>query len=97
MCCAVARADGEVTSAEYERLLDLLSRVGQNAVKYSELERWIEVGPPELDDKLPDAAVRAFVQEAVAIAHADGKLQDTEIKTIKQLVERYFNLSSLES
>ena len=66
-------------------------------MRYSELERWIEVGPPEMDEKLPDEAVHAFVQEAVAIAHADGRLQDTEIKTIKQLVERYFNLSSIES
>jgi tellurite resistance protein len=92
MCIEVARADGGVTAAEYERLLDLLVRLAQGAVGFSELERWVQTGAPRLDITLPEGAVRIFLREAVVIARADGKVDASEIATIKDLVARYFEL-----
>jgi tellurite resistance protein len=93
MCCEVARADGSVNASEYEGLLELLGRMAQGAVGFSELERWISVGPPALDTTLPEETVKIFLREAVGIARADGKVDEVEIATIKQLLERYFDLS----
>lgn len=95
MCIQVARADGAVNHSEYEGLLDLLCRLAQGAVGFSELEQWVGSGPPRIDVRLPEAAVKLFLREAVAIARADGKVEDVEIATIKQLVERYFDLGQV--
>lgn len=90
MCCLVARVDGQVSSAEYELLLDILSRIAQGAVGYSELERWLNDGPPEIDVRFPEQAIRMFLREALALSRADGKLDDSELAVIKDLVARYF-------
>lgn len=95
MCCEVARADGSVDTGEIERLLELLGRVAHHAVRFSELQRWVEEGPPRFEVKLPDSVVKEFVREAVALARADGKVDTVEIATIKQLVQRYFDLSDV--
>ncbi len=90
MCCMVARADGAVSPSEYESLLDLLSRLAQGSVGFSELEEWMHQGPPELSIRMPEESIRLFLREALALARSDGKLVDEEMSTIKGLVERYF-------
>jgi tellurite resistance protein len=90
MCCTVARADGQVSTPEYEVLLELLSRYAAGAVGFSELERWLHEGPPEINVRFPEEAIRMFLREALTLARADGKLEDVELNTIKQLVARYF-------
>ncbi len=95
MCIEVARADGSVNVSEYEGLLDLLGRLAQGAVGFSEIEQWISTGPPRLDVRLPEQAVKLFLREAVAIARADGKVEAAEIATIKELVGRYFDLGQV--
>lgn len=92
MCCEVARADGSVNTLEYESLLELLGRLSQGAVGFSELERWVSVGPPAIDARLPEESVKTFLREAVGIARADGKVDEVEIATIKELVARYFDI-----
>ena len=59
---------------------------------FSEIEHWVASGPPRIDVRLPEAAVKVFLREAVSIARADGKVEAVEIATIKDLVERYFDL-----
>ncbi len=90
LCCLVARADGHVSMAEYEQLLDLLTRLAHGAVGFSELESWMRAGPPELNVRLPEECIRLFLREAIALSRADGNLEDVEIATIKELVHRYF-------
>jgi tellurite resistance protein len=90
MCCIVARSDGTVSSSEYEQLLDLLARLAQGAVGFSELEQWLNDGPPAIEVRLPETAIRMFLREALTLAKADGKLEDVELATIKELVSRYF-------
>jgi tellurite resistance protein len=92
LCCVVARSDGEVSASEYEQLLDLLSRVAGGAVGFSELEDWVRSGPPPIDTRLPETCVKTFVHEAVALARADGKASDVELATIKDLVQKYFEV-----
>lgn len=93
MCCEVARADGSVDALEYESLLELLGRLSHGAVGFSELERWIAAGPPAIDARLPEEIVKTFLREAVGVARADGKVDEVEIATIKQLVARYFDIT----
>lgn len=95
MCIEVARADGSVNASEYEALLGLLTGLAQNAVGFSELEQWVSAGPPRLDVRLPEDAVKLYLREAVAVARADGKIQEVEIATIKALVERYFDMGQV--
>jgi tellurite resistance protein len=90
MCCVVARSDGDVSSSEYEQLLDLLSRFAAGAVGFSELEDWIRTGPPPIDARLPEQAIKTFLHEAIALARADGVVAEVELATIKDLVQRYF-------
>lgn len=92
MCCEVARADGSVNTREYESLLELLGRLAQGAVGFSELERWITIGPPAVDARLPEECIKTFLREAVGVARADGKVDEVEIATIKELVARYFDM-----
>lgn len=90
MCCVVARADGQVSTPEYEALLELLSRYAAGAVGFSELERWLHEGPPKIEARFPEQAIRMFLREALALARVDGKLEDIELSTIKDLVSRHF-------
>jgi tellurite resistance protein len=39
--------------------------------------------------------VKVFLREAVAIARADGKVQEVEIATMKELVQRYFDVGEV--
>ena len=91
MCCTVARSDGQVSSSEYESLLDLLSRMAHGAVGFSELQHWMDHGPPEITVRLPEHSIRMFLREALGLARADGKLEQVELATIKELVARYFD------
>jgi uncharacterized tellurite resistance protein B-like protein len=91
MCCVVARADGQVSTPEYEALLELLSRYAGGAVGFSELERWLHDGPPAIEARFPEAAIRMFLREALTLARVDGKLEDVELSTIKDLVSRHFD------
>ena len=91
MCCVVARSDGEVSTAEYESLLYLLTRMAHGAVGFSELEEWMRSGPPAIDARLPEECIKMFLREAIALARADGKVADVELATIKDLVQRYFD------
>lgn len=95
MCIEVARADGSVNASEYEGLLELLGRLAQGAVGFSEIEQWMSGGPPRVDVRLPEEAVKVFLREAVAIARADGKVEKVELETIKDLVGRYFDLGQV--
>ncbi len=91
MCCVVARSDGDVSPSEYEALLDLMSRLAKGAVGFSELEAWMRTDPPIITARLPEDSIRMFLREALQLARADGKLEQVEISTIKDLVERYFD------
>jgi tellurite resistance protein len=93
MCCEVARADGSVHTLEYEGLLELLGRLSQGAVGFSELERWISAGPPPVELRLPEEVLKTFLREAVTIARADGKVDEAELATMKELVQRYFDIT----
>ena len=95
MFIEVARADGNVNTAEYESLMELLARFAPSAVGFSELEQWVSAGPPRVEVRLPEAAVKLFLKEAVAIARADGKIAEVEISTIKALIERHFDLDQV--
>jgi tellurite resistance protein len=90
MYCIVARADGEVSSGEYEALLDLLTRVANGAVGFSELDQWMHKGPPAFEVRMPESYIRTFLREALALARVDGTMQDVELATIKDLVTKYF-------
>ena len=90
MCCTVARSDGQVSSSEYESLLDMLSRMAQGAVGFSELQQWMDHGPPQIQVRLPEQSIRMFLREALGLARVDGKLEDVELATIKELVALYF-------
>jgi len=94
MCCVVARADGQVSPSEYEALLDLMSRLAKGAVGFSELEEWLHKDPPITTERLPEECIRMFLREALSLARADGKLEEVEISTIKELVARYFEAPS---
>lgn len=91
MCVSVARADGEVSPGELEALLDILSRFAEGVVGFGELQTWLQEGPPDVQARLPGASIRPFVREAVVIANADGKVDASEVATIKKLVRRYFD------
>lgn len=94
MCCVVARSDGEVSPSEYEVLLDLMNRLARGVVGFSELEQWMRSEPPIITARLPEESIRMFLREALALARADGKLEEVEITTIKDLVARYFDAPS---
>jgi tellurite resistance protein len=97
MCCVVARSDGEVSAAEYEQLLDLLTRMAHGSVGFSELDDWMRRGPPPFDVRLPEDCIKMFLREAIALARADGKVAEVEIATIKDLVQKYFDAPSAPS
>ncbi len=90
MCCVVARSDGDVSPSEYESLLDLMNRLANGVVGFSELEEWMRSDPPIVTARLPEESIRMFLREALALARSDGKLEQVEISTIKDLVARYF-------
>lgn len=94
MCCVVARSDGAVSPSEYEVLLDLMNRLARGVVGFSELEQWMSSEPPIITARLPEESIRMFLREAIALARADGKLEEVEITTIKDLVARYFDAPS---
>ena len=89
MCCAVARADGRVTLSELESLSEILFRFGLGAVSHQELSRWLDEGPPEIDVKLDEEALRACIRDALHVAHADGHVDDRELLTIRRFAERH--------
>lgn len=93
-CCAVARADGEVSPAEIESLLGLLARFARGAVAYAELQRWLDEGPPEIGARLSESELRACIGEALAVAKADGQIDDAEVDTIKKYAERYLETTT---
>jgi tellurite resistance protein len=84
----VARADGEVSPREYEMLIELLSRLGGNAASFAELQEWLENGPPGCTVKMPEDHIRLFLREAIAVAHADGKVDQSELDTIKRIASQ---------
>ena len=88
-CCAVARADGEVSPAEIESLLELLARLAGDSMSYAELQRWLEQGPPEIVAQLGEAELRTCIREALTVAKADGTIDDAELATIKKFAERH--------
>ncbi len=92
-CCAVARADGEVSPGEYEHLIELLATIGADSVSFFELQEWLETGPPECTVLMREDHVRLFLREAIAIAHADGKVDETELATIKRIVAACYDSS----
>ena len=94
MCCAVARADGEVSPAELEALLGLLARFASGLVGYGELQRWLDDGPPEIRARFGEDELRACIRDALAVARADGTIDDAELGTIKRYAERHLEQSS---
>jgi len=90
LCCAVAHADGNVSPLEFEHMLDLLMRIGQGSVGFEELQTWLEQGPPPLNAKLPEAAIKTFLREAIGVANADGRVDESELAAIKRLVAGCF-------
>ncbi len=89
MCCAVARADGKVTLSELEALSDVLFKFGLGAVTHNELSRWLDEGPPEVWVKLEEDELRSVIRDALAVAHADGHVDDRELLVIKRYAERH--------
>ena len=91
MNCTVCHVDFPVNSGE--GLLELLGRLSQGAVGFSELEHWISSGPPAVELRLPEEILKTFLREAVTIARADGKVDEAELATMKELVQRYFDIT----
>ena len=85
----MARADGEVSPAEIESLLELLARLAGGSMSYAELQRWLEQGPPEIVAQLGEADLRTCIREALTVAKADGTIDDAELATIKKFAERH--------
>jgi len=90
LCCAVARADGIVSTLEFERLVGLLARIAQGLVGLDELQEWLSKGPPVCSARLAEEHLRLFLHEAIGVASADGHVDESEIETIKSLVSRCF-------
>ena len=91
MCCTVARADGFVSAGEFEYLMDILGRLSRGSVTFGELQSWLDDGPPSIDVILSEDLLQLFLHEAVAVAHADGQVDESEIWTIKSLVRSFFD------
>jgi tellurite resistance protein len=89
ICCAVARADGEVSPPEVETLFDILARFADGKVAFSEMQKWLDEGPPSIETTLPEGAIRGAISEALSVARADGRVDDAELQTIKRLFEHY--------
>jgi uncharacterized tellurite resistance protein B-like protein len=97
MCCMVARSDGQISTPEYEALVDILARLAGGAVGFSELERWLHEGPPEIVVRFPESAIRMFLRESLTLARVDGKLEEIELSTIRDLVARHFEAPNHET
>jgi uncharacterized tellurite resistance protein B-like protein len=88
--CRVARADGVIDDSEVERLSELFHELGQGVVESSELERWLEEGPPEPEGKLPAEAMPMFHERARTIMAADREIVLSESTTLRELTEKWF-------
>lgn len=97
MCCEVARADGAVSTTEFEHIVGLLSRLAGQAVGFSEIQRWLSEGPPRLETPLTEERVKLFLREGVAVARADGRVDETEVATLRDFVQRCLTLSEYPS
>ena len=93
MCCEVALADGAVSTSEFEHILGVLCRLAGDAVGFSEIQEWLAHGPPRPDARLSDDRVKLFLREGVAVARADGRVDEAEVATMRDFVQRCFRLS----
>lgn len=90
LLCRVAWADGVVVEAERARLSDILSRVGHGSVSETELDEWLEKGPPRVRGSLPSDAKQLFVQEAMRVISADCDIAPAEMSTMRDVINYYF-------
>lgn len=88
--CRVARADGVVASAEIDRLSRLFYRLGEDLLSAAEVERWLEEGPPAINELLPARAQPLFLEHAREIMLADHELSPDESAVVRELLDTYF-------
>ena len=88
--CRVARADGVVADAELERLSRLFYRLTEDLVSASEVDRWLEEGPPPVTELLPAELSEVFLFHAREIMLADHELAPTETALVRELLSACF-------
>jgi uncharacterized tellurite resistance protein B-like protein len=91
--CRVARADGVVASEEIDRLSRLFYRLGEDLLSAAEVERWLEEGPPPINELLPARAQALFLEHAREIMLADHELSPDESALVRELLDTYFRAS----
>ncbi|HEY6879280.1 MAG TPA: hypothetical protein VI299_14740 [Polyangiales bacterium] len=86
----VARADGEVVSAEVDRLSRLFYRLGEDLLSADEVVRWLDDGPPDINELLPESLSPLFLEHAREIILADRHVDPSESETVRSLLATYF-------
>ncbi|HEY6880242.1 MAG TPA: hypothetical protein VI299_19595 [Polyangiales bacterium] len=89
----VARADGEVVSAEIDRLSRLFYRLGEDLLSADEVVGWLDDGPPEISELLPASLSPLFLEHAREIILADRHVDPSESETVRDLLATYFRAS----
>lgn len=90
LCCRIARADGIVADAEIERLSKLFYYLGDHVIAAAEVDRWLEDGPPEVEELLPREAEATFLEHAREIVVADARISHSESQLVAELLHTYF-------
>ena len=90
LCCRIARADGIVADAEIDRLSKLFYYIGDHVVDAEEVDRWLEEGPPEVDELLPKEAEATFLEQAREIVVADARISHSESQLVAEFLQTYF-------
>jgi len=88
--CRVARADGIVASSELDRLSQIFYRLGDDILTATEVERWLDEGPPAVTELLPAELQGVFLEHAREIMLADRELAPSESALVRELLESCF-------
>lgn len=86
----VARADGVVVSAEIDRLSRLFYRLGDDLLSAQDVVGWLDDGPPEIGELLPERLAPLFLEHAREIMLADHQIDPDESDTVRSLLATYF-------
>jgi uncharacterized tellurite resistance protein B-like protein len=86
----VARADGIVHSEEVDRLSRLFYQLGDDILSADDVVRWLDDGPPEIGELLPQSLSPLFLEHAREIMLADHQIDPDESDTVRELLATYF-------
>jgi len=91
--CRVARADGVVADEELVRLSKLFFRLAEDVVSAAEVDRWLDEGPPPVEELLPRELAPLFLEHAQDIIVADQEIAPSEWSVVDELLATYFRAS----